>query len=1246
MTIQGGNVGIGTTGPTDILQIQKDQNAATVLSVKNTTTGTAARAELGITQNQGLGIRMYSFGSGYTTSGIFQASSAIINGNLSGGLGIVASDVAGVIKFYTGGLSTSDERMRITSGGNVGIGTTTPDTNLTIMNPLANNSSWLSFKNPSGTTKTALGIAGAANDIINGSVAGDFGLRTISQKIMFSTDSGSTAHMVINSGSVGIGTTSPGDKLEVWGAKANSQYVTGQFSITDTTAQAIGTGGGLRFMGKYTDAGAYTTSGSIESFKINASNGSSLFGMKFNTVPGGSGPVTAMTILDTGNVGIGTTGPGRPLEVSQTDASTALLRLTSKDSVMGSPPQSRMEFYGAASNNVGPFLVGYIYSVFDGATDDTARLTIGTPNVDALNIKNSNVGIGTTAPGAKLDVVGDIKLTGSGSNIEWSSPADSYIWGPYGSAANAGYSFNNDSDTGMYRAGANILGFTAGGSGSLFVNNGNVGIGTTSPTSKLSVVGDVDITGSYLINGSPLSASSQWTTTGSDIYYNTGNVGIGTIAPNFKFHVNNGARGTYAEYTGQSGERGFLGGYVSFDSMYNAELSSAGVWTARGTSASISELAGGEIRFYTDTGLTSGNTFTPSQRLTINSSGNVGIGTTTPGAKLESIGTLSVALDLSSTAGTGGDISTDGSYTVHTFTSGGTFNPGPSVTSVDYLVIGGGGGGGTGEANSLGDGGGGGGAGGYRSGTGHTVSETSYSITVGSGGAGAATYNTSGASGNSSAFDTITAAGGGGGARDENNGTAGGSGGGGGGDPTNTRTGGAGNTPSTTPSQGNNGGDGIGTYRGAGGGGGSGSAGSNSVADGSGGAGGSGTASSINGSSVTRAGGGGGGAGNNSATGGSASGGGGAGGAVNTAGSNATANTGGGGGGAGANSSTAGNGGSGVVIIRYLTPTGTTRVNRLKVASTGNVGIGTTSPARLLHVYSSVDGAPVRFQDSNGYCEIDPTSTSWTCTSDQSLKKDITNLNSSEILNNLTLLQGVNFKWINQRDETLRYGFIAQQVEKIFPDFVQTDKSTGLKSVNYGGFTPLIIEAIKELNNKLNVYMGSGGSLVLSDSQSGFDISNVKTLVSASGIWSIDEQGNFKAKTVNAEKVCIGSTCVDENTLKQLLEKNGLSTPSSSDSSSSQTNSQTNEDSEESSVEETSDSVTIPSQSPDTSEVLETDSTETPVEEEVGEDVVVEAEDESAIVVEQQPEVVVEAETEPETEVPVDQGDEQSQTTE
>jgi hypothetical protein len=257
----------------------------------------------------------------------------------------------------------------------------------------------------------------------------------------------------------------------------------------------------------------------------------------------------------------------------------------------------------------------------------------------------------------------------------------------------------------------------------------------------------------------------------------------------------------------------------------------------------------------------------------------------------------------------GGDIITnDGTYWIHQFLNSGTFTPSQTL-STEYLVIAGGGGAG---ANTAG----GAGGGGYRTASGFSVTAQPYAITVGAGGSGAtappATY-ANGTKGSNSVFSTITSTGGALGPG-QGNGTTGGSGSGGAGGSGFSTTGGAGNEGGFSPVEGFAGGTGInpGPYSG-GGGGGAGSVGGDGSAGG-GGNGGSGTASSITGTSVTRAGGGG---GASTSTGGTASGGGGAGGTAGVNGSAGTINTGGGGGGGYQAGESGGAGGSGIVIIRY-----------------------------------------------------------------------------------------------------------------------------------------------------------------------------------------------------------------------------------------------------------------------------------------------------------------------------------------
>ena len=293
---------------------------------------------------------------------------------------------------------------------------------------------------------------------------------------------------------------------------------------------------------------------------------------------------------------------------------------------------------------------------------------------------------------------------------------------------------------------------------------------------------------------------------------------------------------------------------------------------------------------------------------------------------------------------TGGTITTCGNDKIHTFTGPGTFTVCSTASCaannlVSYVVVAGGGG-------SAYDRGGGGGAGGFREtkspatpytaspldgystpGNRITVTATGFPIAVGGGGAAdnSPPY-TVGANGSVSTFSTISSAGGGGGGR----GCVGSNGGSGGasgstGTGCTARAGGSGNTPPTTPPQGNN----AGTTRdhpayAQGGGGGATAVGGNATA-GVGGPGGAGATTSINGSATTLAGGGGGGTDGDSAnkgTGGPGGGGCGASGPYpgsSVAATDGTANTGGGGGGSngGGSSAPGGSGGSGIVIIRY-----------------------------------------------------------------------------------------------------------------------------------------------------------------------------------------------------------------------------------------------------------------------------------------------------------------------------------------
>ena len=339
----------------------------------------------------------------------------------------------------TGGTAGStiavSEKMRINSTGDVGIGTIDPKQLLHIASTSAQ--SVITLQRTNSNTTGAIGAL-QWTAIDNHTVASMVALGDGNDEgahITFNTTSaassdnpyGISERMRINSsGNVGIGTTSPSEKLEVVG----NVVLDNSNAKLKIKAGATGTVGSIDFTFN-TDSTQY---GLIDlNYNSRASQGfriKSLYPMTLDAVTAQKFLISGgekMRINSSGSVGIGTTSPSARLNVSGGDVtvdntSTVYLRLnatnTSNPSVIiqaeqsgaTSPPMGQL-IWGRNPGLFGVQLSYYNGTILNALKLDGSNFIVTNNGSERMRINSSgNVGIGTTNPNAKLDVNGGVRI--------------------------------------------------------------------------------------------------------------------------------------------------------------------------------------------------------------------------------------------------------------------------------------------------------------------------------------------------------------------------------------------------------------------------------------------------------------------------------------------------------------------------------------------------------------------------------------------------------------------------------------------------------------------------------------------------------------------------------------------------------------------------------------------------------------------------------------------------------------------
>jgi hypothetical protein len=203
---------------------------------------------------------------------------------------------------------------------------------------------------------------------------------------------------------------------------------------------------------------------------------------------------------------------------------------------------------------------------------------------------------------------------------------------------------------------------------------------------------------------------------------------------------------------------------------------------------------------------------------------------------------------------------------------------------------------------------------------------------------------------------------------------------------------------------------------------------------------------------------------------------------------------------------------------------------KMTLKGNGNVGIGTTTPGQKLTVTGNAQFTAVASGAFSSDLSLTADGTLTTSASDSALKMNLEALgdtangtSSVSILDKVMGLKPYKFNWISDPTGSKDIGLVAQDVEGIFPEITFTNKVDGYKGINYSRLPVILVSAIQELNEKVS----KAGSYV---------VDGVASYAHVIATTFTGEDADIK--NIKTEKVCIGETCIDEAMLKEIILKN------------------------------------------------------------------------------------------------------------